>query len=94
MPATFASEFLPRGGNYFEARGESAPGQMAVGRVIINRANNPAYPRKICDVVNQNASRQPLSIFLPLRRQGGPHHRMDAMAADPAAKRVAAAVRQ
>ena len=58
MPATFASEtFCLAEAIYFEARGESAPGQMAVGQVIINRANNPAYPRKICDVVNQNANR-------------------------------------
>ena len=58
MPATFASErFCLAEAIYFEARGELAPGQMAVGQVIINRANNPAYPRKICDVVNQNANR-------------------------------------
>jgi spore germination cell wall hydrolase CwlJ-like protein len=58
MPATLTSErFCLAEAIYFEARGEPAPGQMAVGQVIINRANNPAYPRKICDVVNQNAHR-------------------------------------
>ncbi|MET0481751.1 MAG: cell wall hydrolase [Aestuariivirgaceae bacterium] len=57
-PPTFASErFCLAEAIYFEARGESAPGQMAVGQVIINRAKNPAYPRTICDVVNQNAHR-------------------------------------
>src|SRR5262245_13104245 len=58
MPSTFASErFCLAEAIYFEARGEPAPGQMAVGQVIINRANNKAYPRTICDVVNQNAGR-------------------------------------
>jgi spore germination cell wall hydrolase CwlJ-like protein len=58
MPWRFASErFCLAEAIYFEARGESAPGQMAVGQVIINRAKNPAYPRTICDVVNQNAHR-------------------------------------
>ena len=58
MPSTFASErFCLAEAIYFEARGEPAPGQMAVGQVIINRAKNPAYPRSICDVVNQNAHR-------------------------------------
>jgi len=58
MPATFAPDrFCLAEAIYFEARGEPALGQMAVGQVIINRANNPAYPRKICDVVNQNANR-------------------------------------
>ncbi|KQT50710.1 hypothetical protein ASG43_05355 [Aureimonas sp. Leaf454] len=40
---------------YFEARGESADGQTAVGRVILNRVNSPAYPDTVCDVVYQNA---------------------------------------
>ncbi len=41
-------------GIYFEARGESARGQAAVGQVILNRVRNPAYPGSICDVVYQN----------------------------------------
>ncbi len=41
-------------GIYFEARGESAKGQAAVGQVILNRVRNPAYPDTICGVVYQN----------------------------------------
>ncbi len=41
-------------GMYFEARGESARGQLAVGRVIMNRVASDAYPNTICGVVYQN----------------------------------------
>jgi spore germination cell wall hydrolase CwlJ-like protein len=40
---------------YFEARGESMRGQMAVAQVILNRVKNPAYPKTICGVVYQDA---------------------------------------
>jgi spore germination cell wall hydrolase CwlJ-like protein len=42
---------------YFEARSESELGQLAVARVIINRVNDPNYPKSICDVVYQGAGR-------------------------------------
>lgn len=42
---------------YFEARSESELGQLAVARVILNRASNPAYPNSICGVVYQGADR-------------------------------------
>lgn len=38
---------------YFEARGESLDGQIAVAEVILNRADSPLYPRTICGVVKQ-----------------------------------------
>jgi hypothetical protein len=38
---------------YYEARGESRDGQLAVAQVVVNRAKNPAYPRSICGVVFQ-----------------------------------------
>ncbi|HLQ19369.1 MAG TPA: cell wall hydrolase [Tabrizicola sp.] len=38
---------------YFEARGESLDGQIAVAEVILNRVDNPLYPRTICGVVKQ-----------------------------------------
>ena len=38
---------------YFEARGESLEGQVAVAEVILNRADSPLYPRSICGVVRQ-----------------------------------------
>ncbi|WP_244514365.1 cell wall hydrolase [Afifella marina] len=41
-------------GVYFEARGESKLGQIAVAQVILNRVKNPAYPDTICGVVYQN----------------------------------------
>jgi spore germination cell wall hydrolase CwlJ-like protein len=54
--ALFASErFCLAEAIYFEARGEPSLGQMAVGRVIMNRTRRPHYPETICGVVNQNA---------------------------------------
>jgi spore germination cell wall hydrolase CwlJ-like protein len=44
-------------GMYFEARGEPLRGQLAVGRVILNRVQSDAYPDTICDVVYQNEHR-------------------------------------
>lgn len=41
---------------YFEARGESPAGQAAVGEVILNRVDNPAYPGTVCGVVHQGNS--------------------------------------
>lgn len=41
-------------GIYFEARGESEEGQVAVAQVVLNRVKNPAYPDSICGVVYQN----------------------------------------
>jgi spore germination cell wall hydrolase CwlJ-like protein len=41
-------------GIYFEARGEPLRGQLAVGRVIMNRVASDAYPNTICRVVYQN----------------------------------------
>jgi spore germination cell wall hydrolase CwlJ-like protein len=42
---------------YHEARGEPAEGQLAVGRVILNRAASRFYPDTVCGVVYQNAAR-------------------------------------
>ncbi len=39
---------------YFEARGESEEGQVAVAQVVLNRVKNPSYPNSICGVVYQN----------------------------------------
>ena len=36
---------------YFEARGESHLGQMAVAWVTLNRVNDPNFPDTICEVV-------------------------------------------
>ena len=63
---------------YFEARGETLPGQFAVAEVILNRVDSPNYPKSICGVVNasghgacafswvcdgySNAMREPVAI--------------------------------
>ena len=41
---------------YFEARGESLQGMMAVAEVILNRVDSPAYPNSVCGVVGQGGS--------------------------------------
>jgi len=40
---------------YFEARGESVDGQLAVARVVMNRASSGRYPPDWCSVVKQPA---------------------------------------
>ena len=42
---------------YFEARGESVRGQVAVAQVVMNRVFSPFYPNDVCGVVYQNAHR-------------------------------------
>lgn len=44
-------------GIYYEARGESQRGQVAVAEVIMNRTRSPAYPNTICGVVYQGSHR-------------------------------------
>lgn len=43
---------------YFEARGESYRGQVAVAQVVLNRVKDYRYPNTICGVVFQNQSRR------------------------------------
>ncbi|MDB5667773.1 MAG: cell wall hydrolase [Alphaproteobacteria bacterium] len=38
---------------YFEARGESLEGQLAVAEVVMNRADSGRYPSTLCGVVEQ-----------------------------------------
>jgi hypothetical protein len=40
---------------YFEARGETLEGQLAVAEVILNRAQSGRYPTTLCSVVTQPA---------------------------------------
>jgi len=42
---------------YFEARGESVDGQVAVAQVVMNRVFSGFYPPTVCGVVYQNARR-------------------------------------
>ena len=43
------------GAVYFESRGESLPGQLAVAHVVINRANSGRFPKSLCGVVHQKS---------------------------------------
>jgi spore germination cell wall hydrolase CwlJ-like protein len=42
---------------YYEARGESQRGQIAVAEVIMNRVRSGAYPNSVCGVVYQGSHR-------------------------------------
>ncbi|MDE2562958.1 MAG: cell wall hydrolase [Sphingomonadales bacterium] len=43
------------GAIYFESKGETLTGQLAVGRVVINRATSGRFPDSYCGVVYQHA---------------------------------------
>jgi spore germination cell wall hydrolase CwlJ-like protein len=43
------------GAVYFEAKGESLTGQLAVGRVVVNRAKSGRFPASYCGVVYQTS---------------------------------------
>src|SRR5882672_3747420 len=44
---------------YHEARGEPELGKFAVAHVVVNRAHDPRFPRRICDVVYQKKDLRP-----------------------------------
>jgi len=43
---------------YFEARGETLKGQIAVAEVILNRVSSPLFPNTVCRVVHQGTGRK------------------------------------
>ncbi|WP_413205708.1 cell wall hydrolase [Rhodospirillum sp. A1_3_36] len=43
--------------DYWEARGETLRGRVAVAQVVMNRARDPRFPGTICDVVQENRTR-------------------------------------
>ncbi|MGY3436376.1 MULTISPECIES: cell wall hydrolase [unclassified Marinovum] len=43
---------------YFEARGESIKGQVAVAEVILNRVESSKFPDSVCGVINQGTGRK------------------------------------
>ncbi|HBQ36734.1 MAG TPA: cell wall hydrolase [Rhodobacteraceae bacterium] len=43
---------------YFEARGESVKGQVAVAEVILNRVDSRKFPNSVCAVVNQGTGKK------------------------------------
>jgi spore germination cell wall hydrolase CwlJ-like protein len=42
---------------YFEARGESYDGGVAVGNVMMNRVKSPKFPKTICGVMSQKTGK-------------------------------------
>lgn len=55
-PATLDAELrCLAGAVYFESRGESLVGQLAVAHVVINRAKSGRFPGSYCGVVHQRA---------------------------------------
>ncbi|MFA7430046.1 MAG: cell wall hydrolase [Rhodospirillaceae bacterium] len=40
--------------DYWEARGESLEGRVAVARVVLNRMTDDRYPNSVCDVIHQH----------------------------------------
>ena len=43
------------GAVYFESRGESLVGQLAVAHVVLNRAQSGRFPKSLCGVVHQKS---------------------------------------
>ncbi|MSU90101.1 cell wall hydrolase [Rhodobacteraceae bacterium 2CG4] len=48
---------------YFEARGESLKGQLAVAEVILNRVDSRRYPDSVCGVISQGEQRRDACQF-------------------------------
>jgi hypothetical protein len=48
---------------YFEARGESLEGQIAVAEVILNRRDSGRYPETVCGVVQQGTGEKWMCQF-------------------------------
>lgn len=54
MPAELPREInCLAGAIYFESKGESLPGQLAVGRVVVARSKSGRFPNSYCGVVFQ-----------------------------------------
>ncbi|MEP5759972.1 MAG: cell wall hydrolase [Litoreibacter sp.] len=43
---------------YFEARGETVKGQLAVAEVILNRVSSSEFPNTVCGVIRQGTGRK------------------------------------
>ncbi|MEQ1818270.1 MAG: cell wall hydrolase [Terricaulis sp.] len=75
---------------YYEARGESQRGQIAVAEVIVNRTRSGYYPNSVCGVVYQGSHRSTGCQFT-FTCDGSINHRPRGRAWDRA-QRVATAV--
>lgn len=56
MPANLSKEeFCLAGTVYFESKGKSLQGQLAVAKVVLNRRDSGRFPNSICGVVYQRS---------------------------------------
>ncbi len=70
---------------YFEARGESPAGQIAVAEVILNRVDSRKYPDTVCGVISQGEKRRNACQF-SFRCDGQPEKISEVAAYDRVAK--------
>ena len=56
---------------YFEARGEPMVGMVAVGHVVLNRAADSHWPRRVCSVIKQGGYKKPVNGGVKLDQLGG-----------------------
>ncbi len=75
---------------YYEARGESQRGQVAVAEVVMNRVRSPYYPNSVCGVVYQGSHRS-IGCQFTFTCDGSLNHRPRGRAWERA-QRVATAV--
>lgn len=52
---------------YFESNRSSPEGMLAVGTVVMNRLNDPEYPRSVCGVVGQKNQFAPGVLYKPMK---------------------------
>jgi spore germination cell wall hydrolase CwlJ-like protein len=52
---------------YFESNRSSAEGMLAVGTVVMNRVNDPKYPKTVCGVVGQSNQFAPGVLWKPMK---------------------------
>jgi spore germination cell wall hydrolase CwlJ-like protein len=52
---------------YFESNRSSAEGMLAVGTVVMNRANDGKFPRSVCGVVSQPNQFAPGVMWKPMQ---------------------------
>src|SRR6185312_14331028 len=57
---------------YFESNRSSTEGMLAVGTVVMNRLQQPGYPKSICGVVGQPGQFAPGVMTRPMRGRSVP----------------------
>lgn len=53
LRVTLQEEYCLALNDYYEARGESIQGRLAVAFVVLNRVRSPYYPKTLCEVIHQ-----------------------------------------